>query len=396
MNLKINDYSYNLPADRIALYPLPERDEANLLFYNRGKIEHKKFHNLHDLLPNNAILFFNDTKVIPARIHFTKNTGAQIELFLLSPILPTTLMAQAMETNHTSTWKCAIGNLKRWTDHQKLSKAIGNFLLEAILINREEGVVQFTWSSDLSFADVIRLSGETPLPPYLKRTAEESDKNRYQTIYSRHEGAVAAPTAGLHFTEQVFNSLKKKNIETDFVTLHVSAGTFQPVKTENAIDHTMHNEQIVINKQNINNIIKENKFIVPVGTTSMRTLESVYWYGAKLLLDDKAEFIINQKDPYDYPAPPPGKIEAMQAVIKKMEKDNQSYLIGDSSIYIYPGYKFKICNAIITNFHQPGSTLILLIAAFIGSDWKTVYQEALQHNYRFLSYGDSSLLIPNK
>jgi S-adenosylmethionine:tRNA ribosyltransferase-isomerase len=396
MNLKISDYSYELPADRIALYPLTVRDEANLLFYNRGKIAHKKFHDLADLLPENSLLFFNNTKVIPARIHFAKDTGAQIEIFVLSPILPSTLMAEAMQTRNTCTWKCTIGNLKRWGNNQKLKKEITNIFLEAVLINREDGIVQFTWNGDFSFAEIIHLSGQTPLPPYLKRKVEDADKNRYQTIYSQHDGAVAAPTAGLHFTEQVFNTLKKKNIETDFVTLHVSAGTFQPVKTENAIEHTMHSEQIVVSKTNIKNIIADGKFIVPIGTTSMRTLESVYWYGAKLLLDDKAEFNISQKDPYTYPSTHPGKTEAIKAVIRKMEVENQSYLIGHSSIYIYPGYDFKICEGIITNFHQPGSTLILLIAAFIGADWKKVYQEALQNNYRFLSYGDSSLLIPAK
>jgi S-adenosylmethionine:tRNA ribosyltransferase-isomerase len=396
MNLKINDYSYDLPADRIALYPLSVRDEANLLFYDRGKIEHKKFYDLPDLLPQNSMLFFNDTKVIPARIHFSKNTGAQIELFLLNPMSPSVLMAEAMQAHHTCIWKCTIGNLKCWTSGQKLIKEIANISLEAVLIDREEGVVQFTWRPDFSFAEVISLSGETPLPPYLKRSVEDSDRIRYQTIYSQHEGAVAAPTAGLHFTEKVFNTLKNKNIETDFVTLHVSAGTFQPVKTENAIEHVMHSEQIVISKKNIENLIKENKFIVPVGTTSMRTLESAYWYGAKLLLDDKAQFTISQKDPYNYPFQPPGKIAALQALIKKMEKENQSYLIGNSSIYIYPGYHFKICDGIITNFHQPGSTLILLIAAFVGTDWKKIYKEALDNDYRFLSYGDSSFLIPDK
>jgi S-adenosylmethionine:tRNA ribosyltransferase-isomerase len=286
--------------------------------------------------------------------------------------------------------------LKRWTNGQKLIKEIADISLEAVLIDREEGIVQFTWQQDFSFAEVIRLSGETPLPPYLKRKVEESDRSRYQTIYSLHEGAVAAPTAGLHFTEKVFNTLKNKNIEIDFVTLHVSAGTFQPVKTENAIEHSMHSEQIVINKRNIENLIKENKFIVPVGTTSMRTLESAYWYGAKLLLDEKAQFTISQKDPYEYPLQPPGKVEALQALITKMEKENQLSLIGNSSIYIYPGYQFRICDGIITNFHQPGSTLILLIAAFIGSDWRKIYKEALHNDYRFLSYGDSSFLIPNK
>jgi S-adenosylmethionine:tRNA ribosyltransferase-isomerase len=395
MNLNISDYTYELPNDKIALYPLPDRDEANLLFYNKGKIEHKKFKGIADLLPGNALLFFNNTKVIPARLHFQKESGATIELFLLNPIHPSSLMIDAMQAHKYCTWKCTIGNLKRWTGEQELFKQLPNVNLKAKLINREEGIVEFTWDKNISFAEVTDLSGETPLPPYLKRKPEESDKVRYQTIYSQHEGAVAAPTAGLHFTASVFDDLKAKGIETDFITLHVSAGTFQPIKTENAVAHIMHSEQIVVHKKNIENLLKEDKFIVPVGTTSMRTLESLYWYGAKLLNNSSAEFNIRQTDPYDYPSKHPDKMQALQAVLKMMETEKTAYIVGSSSIYIYPGYTFKICEGIITNFHQPGSTLILLVAAFIGGDWKKVYSEALQKNYRFLSYGDSSLLIPS-
>jgi S-adenosylmethionine:tRNA ribosyltransferase-isomerase len=394
MNLNLSDYTYTLPADRIAQYPLQNRDEANLLFYKTGHIEHKKFTALPELLPQNSLLVFNNTKVIPARLHFQKETGAQIELFLLNPVSPSSLLIDAMQTHESCVWKCTIGNLKRWTG-SSLKKNLPGVTLEATLLNREEGLVEFSWDDkNNSFANIIDLSGETPLPPYLKRKSETSDKTRYQTIYSKHEGAVAAPTAGLHFTEKVFSDLKQKNIETDFVTLHVSAGTFQPIKTENATQHTMHSEQIVLHKKNIENLLVANKFIVPVGTTSMRTLESLYWYGAKLLIDPSEEFIIGQTDPYTYKTPAPSKTDALQAVLRKMHHENIEQLTGTSSIFIYPGYDFKICNGLVTNFHQPGSTLILLVAAFVGNSWKNIYDEALKKNYRFLSYGDSSLLIP--
>ncbi len=391
MNLNINDYTYNLPQERIALYPLAKRDDSNLLIYNKGEILHKKFNSLSDYLPGDSLLFFNNTKVIPARLHFQKDTGAVIELFLLTPISPSNLMVQAMQAHKTCVWKCAIGNLKRWTN-KPLTKNINDTLLQADLLNREEGYVEFRWNGDLSFAEVVNQSGETPLPPYLKRSAEPEDRERYQTIYSQYEGAVAAPTAGLHFTDNVFESLKKKNISTDFITLHVSAGTFQPVKTENAIDHAMHSEQIIVYRKNVENLLQQ-KFIVPVGTTSMRTLESLYWYGDKLMNDSNAEFLIKQTDSY-LPDSMSLKEDALKAILKKMDNDRTDFIVGNSSIFIYPGYKFKVCNAIVTNFHQPSSTLILLIAAFVGEDWRRIYNEAIQHNYRFLSYGDSSLIIP--
>jgi S-adenosylmethionine:tRNA ribosyltransferase-isomerase len=397
MNLSLSDYTYTLPADRIAQYPLKNRDEANLLFYKSGQIEHKKFTALPDLLPQNSLLVFNNTKVISARLHFQKESGAMIELFLLNPVQPSSLLIDAMQAHSKCVWKCTIGNLKRWTGGS-LKKRLADIILEATLLDREKGLVEFSWDDkNISFATIIDLSGETPLPPYLKRKSETSDKTRYQTIYSKHEGAVAAPTAGLHFTEKVFDELKQKGIETDFVTLHVSAGTFQPIKTENAAEHTMHSEQIVVQKKNIENLLlQRDKFIVPVGTTSMRTLESLYWFGAKLILNPNEEFIIEQTDPYIYTAPAPSKEEALHAVLKKMQEENIEQLTGTSKIYIYPGYDFKICNALVTNFHQPGSTLILLVAAFIGDNWRNIYDEALKKNYRFLSYGDSSLLVPEK
>lgn len=391
--INIHDYTYTLPADRIAAQPLQQRDESKLLVYQQGNIEHHTFKNLVDFLPANSFLFFNDTKVIPARLHFQKESGADIELFLLNPVLPSTLLASVMLAQKSCTWKCTIGNLKRWRDGQQLSKNSDGIILTASLINRAEGIVEFNWPNKLSFAEVLTRIGVTPLPPYIKREVTADDVNRYQTIYSHYEGAVAAPTAGLHFTDAVFESLKTKNIPHDFLTLHVSAGTFQPVKVENALEHTMHHEQVIIKRKTIAQLLTADTFRIAVGTTSMRTLESLYWYGVALLKNPDAIFNITQHDPY-YEQTLPSVPTALQAIATRMDKEDLETLTGTTSIYIHPGYQFKICNGLITNFHQPGSTLILLVAAFIGKKWEQVYQKALQNGYRFLSYGDSSLLLP--
>lgn len=390
-SIDINQYTYELPSHRIATYPLPVRDQSKLLFYEKRKVKHYGFRSLPDLLPQNSLLLFNDTKVIPARMFFEKETGATVEIFLLNPSNPVSV-AEAMQTHGICTWKCTIGNLKRWTEDKKLKKRIKDIELTADLTDRQESIVKFTWNSSHSFAELISMTGETPLPPYIKRKAEASDRDRYQTVYSHYEGAVAAPTAGLHFTNDIMNSLKQRGIETDFLTLHVSAGTFQPIKVANALDHTMHSEQIVVSRNNIENLLRE-KFIVAVGTTSLRTLESIYWYGTKLLQDQNAAFDITQLDPNFTASHLPSKQEAIRAVASHMDDNLISSLAGSTSIYIVPGYSFRICDALITNFHQPGSTLILLVAAFVGEDWKKIYNEALEHDYRFLSYGDSSLLI---
>lgn len=390
--LNINDFTYELPADRIALYPLEKRDQSKLLVYQHGRIAHERFPSLVHFLPDNALLFFNDTKVIPARLHFAKETGATIEIFLLHPVTPSSLVAEAMQAQTQSSWKCTIGNLKRWKD-DVLVKELGNSTLEARLLNREEGIVEFRWTENISFAEIITRSGETPLPPYLKRKPESSDRDRYQTVYAHYEGAVAAPTAGLHFTEDVLQALKTKGIVTDYVTLHVSAGTFQPVKVQNAAEHTMHNEQVLVSRNNINNLLL-GKFIIPVGTTSMRTLESLYWYGVKLQENPEAIFTIQQHDPYQPHTSLPSTQHALEAVAAYMDRNQLDILTGETSIYIMPGYTFRICKGLVTNFHQPGSTLILLVAAFVGDDWKTIYEQAMTNDYRFLSYGDSSLLLP--
>jgi S-adenosylmethionine:tRNA ribosyltransferase-isomerase len=390
--LKITDFTYNLPEEKVAIYPLARRDHSKLLVYRNGEIKHDNFFSLANHLPGNAFLFFNNTKVIPARLLFKKKTGATVEIFLLNPVLPSLLLAKTMNARSTCRWQCTIGNLKRWTAGISLQLKIKGATLEAFLLDRDQAIVEFRWNSGQSFAEVLQEAGETPLPPYLKRKAEVGDQERYQTIYSNFDGAVAAPTAGLHFTDEVFAQLRSKNLEADYLTLHVSAGTFQPVKTENADDHTMHQEQIVVTRENLRNILREGKFTIAVGTTSMRTLESVYWFGAKLLSSPESAFIITQQDACTLSAPPPH--EAIKAVLKFMDKNKTDQIAGETSIYIKPGYSFKICQGLITNFHQPGSTLLLLVAAFVGEDWRKIYDEALQKDYRFLSYGDSSLLLP--
>lgn len=394
MNISLNEYTYKLPEDRIAAYPLDRRDQSRLLVYegNSGQIRHEKFTSLTDHLPANSLLVFNDTKVIPARLHFQKGTGAEIEIFLLNPLLPSPLVPLAMQAEKSCTWKCTIGNLKRWKEETPLTRNFHGGSVEATLHNREEGIVEFTWGTSHTFAEVVNQLGETPLPPYLKREAIASDRERYQTIYSHYEGAVAAPTAGLHFTENVFAALKEKNIRTDFVTLHVSAGTFQPIKAENVREHVMHREQLVVSRRNIE-ILLESNFVVPVGTTSLRTIESLYWYGVSLIRDPHAPFSISQHDAYLKEGTLPSRRESLSAIIHYMDATKRNRIEGETSLYILPGYTFRICNALITNFHQPGSTLLLLVAALLGDDWKRVYAEALANEYRFLSYGDSSLLL---
>jgi S-adenosylmethionine:tRNA ribosyltransferase-isomerase len=391
--INIQEYTYDLPDDRIAYHPLANRDESKLLVYRSGKIEHQVFKNLADVVPGNSLLVLNDTKVIPARLHFQKESGADIEIFLLNPVSPDTLLSGAMLAKKQCTWHCTVGNLKRWKEGQVLSKSIDGVTITALLSKRSEGMVEFSWPGDQTFSEIITAAGSTPLPPYIKRDTAKEDTVRYQTIYSNNEGAVAAPTAGLHFTEDVFEQLSKKGIKSEFLTLHVSAGTFQPVKAENALDHVMHHEQISVTRQTVKNLLDHVQKIIPVGTTSMRTLESLYWFGVKLTVDRKASFTIYQTDPYQLP----DSIEAtsaLQAILDHMDLNRLTSITGSTSIFIYPGYRFRLCHGLITNFHQPGSTLILLVAAFIGPRWRNVYAEAISREYRFLSYGDSSLLLP--
>ena len=394
--INILDYSYELTEDRIASYPLPLRDKSKLLVYAQGEIHHHEFSQLPDLLPNNSVLYFNDTKVIPARFLFHKDTGTAIEVFLLAPLQPSTHLSVALSSTGRTTWNCAIGNVKRWKEGYILTKESEGTSISARIVDRENGQVEFRWTpATLTFAELLQKIGAVPLPPYIKRNAEESDHDRYQTVYSRYEGAVAAPTAGLHFTDGVIEKIRSNNIITDFVTLHVSAGTFLPVKTANAIDHSMHQEQIILHRRNLENLLLPGKKNIAVGTTALRTLESIYWYGVKLMKDPASPFLIDKLLPYEHTEDLPSKDDAIRAVLNSLDHLGMDELVGHTSIYIFPGYQFKVCNGLITNFHQPGSTLMMLVAALVGPDWKKIYSEALIHGYRFLSYGDSSLLLPS-
>lgn len=391
--INIHDFNYDLPNERIALYPLEERDQSKLLVYKNRSVSHHQFKDLSQFIPSGSMLVFNNTRVIQARIMFEKDSGATIEVFLLSPVLPSALLQEVMQSPHSCQWTCAVGNLKRWKDGTVLSKSIGGGELTAKLIDRNNSIIEFTWNTDHIFAEVISEAGHMPLPPYLKRNPTPQDTQRYQTVYSSLEGAVAAPTAGLHFTPRIFQSLKEINCEVDFVTLHVSAGTFLPVKVSNAAEHVMHQEQIIVTRQNINKLLTAENGIIPVGTTSMRTLESLYWFGVKLSVNPSSSFTILQEDAYTLPQDMDMKF-ALNRVLQYMDDQKTDSITGETSIYIMPGYSFRICRGLITNFHQPSSTLILLVAALVGPVWRDLYNAALKEDYRFLSYGDSSLLLP--
>lgn len=398
--IKMEDYNYYLPDERIAKHPVSPRDSSKLLLFKEGKISSSKFLNLVDHLPESAHLVFNNTKVIPARLYFQKKTGAKIEIFLLEPISPSNIISQVMETEDKVVWKCIVGNKKKWKDEileLKIPFYNSDFTLYARIENREENIISFTWEPQISFAEIVKAIGEIPLPPYLNRKAENEDSVNYQTVYSKFDGAVAAPTAGLHFTKKVFEQLRNANVHSSFITLHVGAGTFQPVKTENAMEHHMHSEQMVFSKAFIEGLLENNDYIIPVGTTSMRSLESLYWYGVKIInsTSTNVPFKIETFDPYnERNIKQVTKKEAILALLEYMELNNLDQLTGDTEIFIFPGYKLRMCNGIITNFHQPKSTLLLLISALTGDKWKGIYSYAMDNNYRFLSYGDSSLLLP--
>ena len=391
----LDNFHYELPEDRIAKFPLENRDESKLLFFDQGKISHQNFKDSIQLVPADSLLFFNNTKVIAARLHFFKETGARIEVFLTDPVTPHNDFQLVLKSKKTCTWKCIIGNVKKWKDETlalQLPSGNGTIKLSANLIDREKGLVKFDWSGDSTFLDVVEEIGKVPLPPYLNREAEAGDKQRYQTVFSKLEGAVAAPTAGLHFTAEIIGAFQKKGIRTDYLTLHVSAGTFRPIKETDYKKHAMHNEKIMVSRQNLENILNSNGKVIAVGTTALRTLESVYWYGMKLIENEKSLFHIEQDYPYSNQNPPTKQV-AISAVLKKMQNEKLETLIGETEIFIYPGYRFKICSGLFTNFHQPASTLVLLVAAFVGNYWREIYNQALANDYRFLSYGDTSLLL---
>ncbi|MDR7127713.1 S-adenosylmethionine:tRNA ribosyltransferase-isomerase [Algoriphagus sp. 4150] len=395
--IDLTAYEYTLPPEKIAKFPLAKRDSSKLLHYKDGQISHLDFGQIPDLLPADTLLVYNDTKVIPARLIFQRETGARIEIFLLQPIAPTTMIPEIMLAKHPVIWETMIGNAKKWKDGEVLKGLVPfqdtTITLQARLIDREARQVEFFWdSTEVAFVDVVEASGEVPLPPYLNRKPVEEDKSRYQTVYSEKEGAVAAPTAGLHFTPEIFGQLKSKGIIQAQVTLHVSAGTFQPIKAKEVTEHPMHSEQIHVNRETIERISSHLGKVVTVGTTSVRTLESLYWYGVKLLEGKGEDLKIEKLFPYEERKSLPTARESYKAILALMDAKSLETIMGTTEIFIFPGYEFKVVKGLITNFHQPGSTLILLIATILGEDWKRVYGEALANDYRFLSYGDSSLL----
>jgi S-adenosylmethionine:tRNA ribosyltransferase-isomerase len=396
-SIDLKEYEYTLPEERIAKHPLEKRDHSKLLEYKNGVLHHRHFFDLPTLLDSDTLLVYNNTKVIPARLIFQRQTGARIEVFLLQPVAPSRVMSQIMASKKPVVWETMIGNVKKWKEGEELQGTVTvanrQVILTARLLNRELKLVEFSWSDEeIAFVDLVEACGETPLPPYLNRKAEEEDKSRYQTVYSEKEGAVAAPTAGLHFTEETFSRLRKKGIQEAALTLHVSAGTFQPIKVDTVEEHPMHSEQMEITLETIEKLLKHEGKIVAVGTTSVRTLESMYWFGVQLLENRGGIFQIEKLAPYTRRETLPTRKEALEAIVKEMNAKSVDSLLGTTEIFLFPGYKFQLVDGLITNFHQPGSTLVLLIAALLGKDWKMVYQEALANNYRFLSYGDSSLL----
>ena len=397
-NIKIEDYNYNLPNERIAKYPLPIRDESKLLRYNNGIIDEFIFKNLPELLPQNSMIIFNDTKVVPARLHFQRSTGAHIEIFCLEPVEPHEYNTVFASTDFC-VWKCVIGNAKRWkSDILELynplnDNTISRLNLKAELVSREgqTGYVKFVWSCGTPFSSVLEACGTIPIPPYLNRDSEDIDLERYQTLYAKIRGSVAAPTAGLHFTEGVLENIKIKNINIENVCLHVGAGTFLPVKTSNVAEHSMHREPISVSLELLKKIVDNNSPIIAVGTTSVRTLESLYYIGVSCIEKGLPQDV-TQWEPYsrnyNYTLE-----ETIKAIIKYLEVNNLKELKVGTSIIIVPGFKFRLVNYLITNFHQPESTLLLLISAFVGGDWKSIHNYALSNDFRFLSYGDSSLLV---
>ncbi|CAN5614928.1 S-adenosylmethionine:tRNA ribosyltransferase-isomerase [soil metagenome] len=402
--LLIRDFLYNLPEEKIAKYPLPQRDESKLLVCKDGTITESIYYDLHEYISEKSLLVFNNTKVVEARLLFQKSTGSTIEIFCLEPGDIYADITTAMLQKGKVLWKCLVGGAKKWKE-ETLLKVIktgsATLQLNAKKIEKftDYFLIEFSWDdTSLSFAEVLHAAGSMPLPPYLNRNAEESDKERYQTIYAKYDGSVAAPTAGLHFTERLFEKLTAKNIQQDFVTLHVSAGTFKPVKAESMQEHEMHTEFIDVRAALIENILQHiDETVIAVGTTSLRTIESLYWLGVKTILQPAItleDLQVYQWDAYDVDAETITAKDALQSLLQWMQQNNLSNLITKTQIIIAPGYGLKIAKALITNFHQPQSTLLLLVAALIGNDWRKVYHYALENNFRFLSYGDGCLLYP--
>lgn len=402
--IQINEYTYALPDERIAKYPLAERDASKLLVYRGGQIRETLFRSLPDCLPEGALLVFNNTRVIRARLLFRKDTGAMIEIFCLEPALPSDYEQSFAQTDHC-TWHCLVGNSKRWKSGQlHTTVTVGGervtLSAERISVAGEAGdLVDFRWDNPrCTFAEVLESAGVLPIPPYLHRETEAQDLQTYQTVYSKVKGSVAAPTAGLHFTPAVLAELDARGIEREEVTLHVGAGTFRPVKSDTIGDHAMHTEHFAVTRRTVDRLLAKPEHVIAVGTTSVRTLESLYYIGCALArggADESADgaFTVGQWTPYGADAPTLPAEEALRAILSYLDGRGMDRLWAATQIIIAPGYQFKIVRGMVTNFHQPQSTLLLLVSAFVGGDWRTIYDYALAHDFRFLSYGDSSLLL---
>lgn len=407
-NLSIDDFNYPLPADRIAQYPLQQRDQSKLLILQNNQISESNFFNLSEYLPSDSLLISNQTRVVHARLLFKKASGSQIEIFCLEPIAPTNDIQLAFVQQNSCIWKCLVGNAKRWkSDPLEINIPLqdSNLQLLAHMHSRNDGTFQirFEWfPSHYTWSFVLEQVGKIPLPPYISRDIDENDNTRYQTVFACNDGSVAAPTAGLHFTEEVLQSLTKKNITTQSVTLHVGAGTFKPVSSATIGEHEMHHEQVIVSIEMLEQLLyfkKRKRPVILVGTTTVRTLESIYWQGVKWIHQstEEAYLHIEQWDPYKELTDTHITLEqSIECIIETLKKHNLSELRGDTSLLIGPGYTYRVPDAIITNFHQPKSTLLLLVAAFVGNRWKQAYDFALQSDYRFLSYGDSCLFFKHE
>lgn len=417
-HIHISDFNYELSDERIAKFPLQQRDHSKLLIYQHGEVSDDVFLNLPNHLPKGALMVFNNTRVIQARLHFRKETGALIEVFLMEPALPGDY-EQMFQTTGKCSWLCMVGNLKKWKEGPLMRdfEIKGKALTLSATMDRNKTMeksggtnywVDFEWDNpEVNFAEILEAVGELPIPPYLNRATQESDKTTYQTVYSKIKGSVAAPTAGLHFTDAVLHDLDQKGVVRDEVTLHVGAGTFKPVKSVEIEDHHMHTEYIVVHRHTFERLLQHDCSVIAVGTTSVRTLESLYYMGVKLAMNPQCteeDLHVNQWEPYDLPHNEEGLVlvdgepvsveQSVRNLLDYLNRDGLEALHSSTQIIIAPGYVYKIVKMLVTNFHQPQSTLLLLVSAFLKGDWRKVYDYALSHDFRFLSYGDSSLLIP--
>jgi S-adenosylmethionine:tRNA ribosyltransferase-isomerase len=385
--IPLQSYHYDLPEDRIALYPQVDRNGSKLLSYNQGEIKHLSFSELATVLPENSLLVFNRTKVIPARVFAFNSKGKRIEILLLKPHLPSKDPLIALSSNEPQVWLCMVGNRRGWKEDESLEIIFENLKLIFFWANREDNLVGIKWENqEWVFSEILERIGKVPLPPYLRRSSELIDVERYQTVYALNSGSVAAPTAGLHFDESMIEKLKAYGHKIAFITLHVGAGTFLPVKTENMLDHPMHAEQFEVDAYLIEQLAKHDGPIIPVGTTSMRALESLPFLINNNVLQNR---VVQFPDKNNYS----NRSEMLNQLVDELQKLEGGRYLAETSIMIYPSFKPLVCNALMTNFHQPGSTLLLLVSALIGEDWKKIYNEALEQKYRFLSYGDTSLLL---